>query len=314
MDAPFIRTVQGDIPASELGFCLPHEHVLGQPPAQFVHDDLRMDSRSAALNELRRYYAAGGRALVEMTTPDYGRDAAGMLWLAEHSGVRLVAASGFNKEKFSAAFLDASVEALAERFIREIEHGLDGTRARAGLVKAASMLDEISPRAEKMFHAAAMAHLATGAPVSTHTEAGTMALEQIDLLTGAGVEPAHIVIGHLDRKLDWNYLLEIAQRGVYLGFDQIGKRQYALDAQRVEFILRLEEAGFGKQILLAGDMARRSYWKSYGNPDAPGLVYIPERFLPQLRHAGLSQAQIDDLTVHNPARAFSFAQVVRTQG
>jgi phosphotriesterase-related protein len=286
---------------------LPHEHVLGQPPPEFAKDDLLMDSRPAALDELYRFYAAGGRALVEMTTPDYARDAAGMLWLAQHSGVHLVAAAGFNKEKFSAAFLDAPVEALAERFIGEIERGMDGTVVRAGLVKAASTLNEISPRAEKMFHAAAQAHLATGAPVSTHTEAGTMALEQIDLLTGDGVDAAHIVIGHLDRKLEWEYHLEIARRGVYLGFDQIGKEQYAPDALRVEFIVRLVQAGFGKQILLAGDMARRSYWKSYGDRHAPGLTYIPERFVPRLRQAGLSPAHIADLTVHNPARAFSFS-------
>jgi phosphotriesterase-related protein len=127
------------------------------------------------------------------------------------------------------------------------------------------------------------------------------------MLVGDGVDPAHVVIGHLDRKLEWGYHLEIARRGVYLGFDQIGKEQYAPDALRIDFIVRLVEAGFGRQILLAGDMARRSYWKSYGDPNARGMTFIREHFLPRLRGAGLSREQIDDLTVHNPARAFAFA-------
>jgi phosphotriesterase-related protein len=134
-----------------------------------------------------------------------------------------------------------------------------------------------------------------------------MALEQIDLLTSAGVDPAHIIIGHLDRKLEWEYHREVARRGVFMGFDQIGKQQYAPDSRRVEFIARLAEAGYGGQILLAGDQAHRSYWPAYGFPDAPGLAYIFEKFHPMLRQAGFSPDEIRSFSVSNPAQAFSFA-------
>jgi phosphotriesterase-related protein len=303
----FIRTVTRDISPAELGICYPHEHLIGQPPAGMATPDLTLDSEAAALQELRLFKQAGGSAIVEMTTPDYGRNAAALRSLAKRSGVKIVAASGFNKEKFSRSYLEGStIDELAERFIGEVTKGMDGTSVRAGLIKASSTKDEISPLAEKMFRAAARAHHATGAPISTHTEAGTMALEQVELLNNEGVEPRRMIIGHVDRRLAWDFLLDLARTGVYLGFDQISKEKYYPDSLRIEMILRLVEAGFGKQLLLSGDLARRSYWPSYGTGGGPGLTYILWRFAPWLREAGLGENEVQDLILHNPARALSF--------
>ena len=138
---PIIRTVLGDIAPESLGFCLPHEHLYGWPPPAFATDDLTLDSEDAAIAELRFYREAGGRALVEMTTPDYNRDAAALGHIARASGVHIISATGYNKEKFSAPFLqDAAPEALARRFIRDVTTGMDGTDCRAGLIKASMAL------------------------------------------------------------------------------------------------------------------------------------------------------------------------------
>ena len=302
---PTIQTVRGRIEASDLGVCYAHEHLLGSPPTpgdlDFVLDDV-----DKAVEEMERFRRAGGAAIVEMSTADYHRDAAGLRRISERSGVHIVCATGYNKDPFSARLIgDASVEELAARFEEEIEVGINGSGIRAGLVKASSTLDSISPDAEKVFRAAASAHLRTGAPISTHTEAGTMALEQIRLLESEGVDPSHVVIGHMDRKLDLAYHLEVAGAGAFLGFDQISKAKYYPDMERAEMIARLVEAGFGQQVLLGGDLARRSYWQAYGK--APGFEYILLRFVPLLREVGLSESGIHDLLVHNPARAFAFA-------
>lgn len=303
---PVIRTVRGDIPADELGVCYGHEHVLGSPPPHLAEPDFIMDSEAAAVRELGRFRKAGGRALVEMSTPDYRRDAGGLRRIAERTGVHIICATGFNKDKFSAPLVEPhSVDELANQFIQEVTTGIDGTGIRAGVIKAASTLNEVSRNAEKVFRAAAQAHLRTGAPISTHTEAGTMGLEQIQLLQAEGVDPHHVVIGHMDRRLEWEYHVHLAQTGAYLSFDQIGKEKYYPDRQRAAFILQLVEQGFGKQILLAGDMARRSYWPSYGATGGPGLTHILLRFMPWLREQGLSEQAATDLLIHNPARAFS---------
>lgn len=305
-----IRTVRGDIAPDALGVCYGHEHLLGQPPPDLAEPDFILDDADAAARELRWFREAGGRALVEMSTADYGRDAAGLRRLAERSGVHIVCATGFNTDRFSARHgAGETVETLAARFTREVTVGIGDSGVRAGVIKAASTLNEISSHAEKVFRAAARTHHATGAPLSTHTEAGTMALEQIALLEKEGVAPDRVILGHLDRKLDGPYLREVAATGAYLSFDQISKEKYYPDHLRIECILRLVAEGHGRQILLAGDLARRSYWPGYGTGGGPGLTYILWRFVPWLREEGLSDDAVQDLLVHNPARVLAFVPV-----
>ncbi len=304
----FIRTVCGDIDPAELGACYPHEHVLCVPPPDVTDRDLEMDSEAAAIQELTWFKQAGGRALVDMTPADYGRNAPGMKRASEATGIHIIATTGLHKEKFSGRITnDKSVEDLAERFTRDVTEGVDGTDIKAGVIKAASSLNTITANEEKVFRAAAIAHRRTGAAISTHTEVGTMGLEQIQLLLAEGVKPDRIIIGHVDRKLDWDYHVALWHMGVTLGYDQIGKEKYAPDSQRVEFILRAIKAGFGQQITLSGDLARKSYWPSYGTGGGPGLTYILWRFVPWLRSEGLSEAAIQGLLVHNPARVLTIA-------
>ena len=227
----------------------------------------------------------------------------GMKRVSEATGIHIIATTGLHKEKFSGRIVkDKTIDELADRFARDVTEGVDGTDIKAGVIKAASSLNTITANEEKVFRAAARAHHMTGAAISTHTEVGTMGLEQIQLLISEGVEPERIIIGHVDRKLEWDYHLTLWKTGVTLSYDQISKEKYAPDNQRVEFILRAVKAGFGKQIVLGGDLARKSYWPSYGTGGGPGLSYILWRFIPWLRSEGLSEEAIQDLLVRNPAR------------
>ncbi len=305
---PTIQTVLRTIHAADLGVCYAHEHLLGAPSPTAPDPDLVLDDEDAAAAEMTRFRQAGGSAIVEMSTADYNRDAAGLRRLSERTGIHVLCATGYNKDPFSARLVgEASVDELTDRFVGEIRDGIDGSGVRAGLVKAASTLDHISAVAEKVFRAAAATHHRTGAPISTHTEAGTMALEQIRLLAAEGVDVGRVVIGHMDRRLDPAYHLEVASTGAVLGYDQISKAKYYADEERAAMIARLVEAGFGRQIVLGGDLARRSYLPAYGRAGGPGFEYILKRFVPLLREVGLSDAVIDDLLIHNPAAAFAFA-------
>ena len=211
--------------------------------------------------------------------------------------------------KFCEVFIkDMSVDDLVKQEIQDLTVGMGGTDIRAGLIKASSGLNNISTAEHKLFEAAAVAHQETGAPVSTHTEKGSMALEQIALLTDGGVEPAHIIIGHTDLNMDWENFLAVAETGVMIGFDQIAKEKYAPDAVRIDFIKRLIEAGHGKQIMLSMDLARRSNWPSFGFGYGPGLTFGLWRFVPWMLQSGVSRESVDDILVHNPARAFAWAE------
>lgn len=305
----FIQTVLGRIDPGEFGICYAHEHLLGAPPCETEPDvDFVLDDEEAAARELQRFKAAGGSAVVEMSTADYGRDPGGLRRVSKRTGIHILCASGYNKDRFSARFTrEMSVGEMTARFTREVRDGIGDTGVRAGLVKAASTLNEISPAAEKVFRAAAATHRRTGAPISTHTEAGTMAIEQLRLLEDEGVEAGRVVVGHMDRKLDVSYHLEVADAGAYLGYDQISKEKYYSDRRRAEVILHLIDEGYAAQILLAGDLARRSYWPSYGFADAAGFAYILNTFIPMLKDVGASAEAVDMLLRENPARAFTFA-------
>ncbi|MDZ4716907.1 MAG: hypothetical protein SH847_00435 [Roseiflexaceae bacterium] len=307
-----IRTVCGDIRPAELGPTYLHEHLLTAPPVIVTDPDFTMDSEVIAIGELQRFRDAGGRAIVEMTTHDYGRQPDGLRRVAQQADVHVIAVTGWQKHKISQNWVaERSINKLADGMIAEIEQGIegiDGSTVRAGLIKASSSLDRITAAEEKVFRAAARAHRETGALISTHTEAGTMALEQVALLRSEGVDPARMLIGHLDRKMDDAYHLAVLQTGAAIGYDQIGKEKYYPDALRIEFLLRFTQAGFTNQIALSGDMARRSSWPGYGNWGGPGLTHILWRFIPWLYERGMAAETIDQLLVKNPARLLTLTR------
>ena len=285
-----VRTVLGDVPVLSLnGVMLGHDHLYTLPPSDVTDPDLRMDSEEAATRELEHFRQAGGAALVEMTTVDYGRDGAALSRISRsvsrQGGVAVVAATGFNKGVFAdrltagrsvaeiAAWMTREVTEGLERFSNEQPHNEHAPGVRAGLIKASSGLNGANESERNVFEAAIRAHLATGAPVGTHTEKGTWALEQAETFKRGGVNLDRVLIGHLDLKPDLPYLLEVAATGARLGFDQFGKEKYLPDATRVELIAQLCQAGHAGQIIVGGDMARRSYFAAYGG--APGLAHIP---------------------------------------
>ena len=305
-----VRTVAGDVPAAELGAVYCHEHLITRPGPHVPGsgDDLRLDDEERALEELGVFAQAGGGALVEVTTVEFGRDAAALARLAAASGVGIVAATGHVSEEYWRGVLElehAGEASLVEELLGELVEGIDGTGVRAGVIKVGSSLDGATSTERAVIRAAAAAQRETGAAITTHTTAGTAALEQARLLEAAGASLDHVCIGHLDRRLIWEEHLALARAGVFLGYDCISKEQYAPDDRRGEFIVRLVEAGFGDRVCLSGDLARRSYLTSWGG--APGYAYILERFLPLLRRLGLSEAEARALVVDNPARLLAWS-------
>ncbi len=302
-----IRTVTADIDPAQLGITLMHEHVLTLPPVSVKDRDLELSDEAIMTSELHHLHSAGGRSLVEMSSSDYGRSPQGLKRLSEASSIQIIAITGWIKE---AAYTQWSTgrtkRQLAEEMVADIQQGMDGTAIKAGLIKAGSSKNKITNEEEKVFKAAAIAHKETGAGVSTHTEAGTMGLEQVALLKSRGVPVERILIGHCDRNLDWGYHLALAKTGVTLGFDQIGKEKYYPDLDRINFIRRLVEAGYGDQIALSGDLARQSYFPEYGIWNGPGYTYVLWRFASWLHEEGLDAAVINRMLIDTPRRLLAF--------
>jgi phosphotriesterase-related protein len=310
-DAPFdlgrphVMTVLGPIAPESLGMTLHHEHVVCRPLDVGADDpDLLLDDPARSLAEIEDASRVGLRAIVDMSPADYGRAVGDLRWIAERTSVHVIAITGHHKHKHAAPYVgDETIDEIAARNIREVTEGIADTGIRAGAVKAGTSLNEITPVEERVLRAAARAHLATGAPISTHTDRGTMALEQIAILREEGVDPARVVVGHLDFALDETYLRRVLETGAFVSFDQISKTKYASDEARAAMVKTLLDAGHGHQLLLSGDLARKSYLLAYGG--GPGWRYLIEQFPVRLAEAGLDAATVRGLYVDNPARALS---------
>ncbi|MGH2734010.1 MAG: phosphotriesterase family protein [Actinomycetota bacterium] len=307
---PTVRTVLGDLDAAELGRTYCHEHLLTRPGPRIRadDDDLVLDDPARSIAELQSFKSVGGGAVVEVTTPEFGRDAFGLARLSEQSGVHIVACAGHVSEEYWRGVLpiDRRDESdLVREFVRDLTQSIEGGPVRAGVIKVGTSRDEATAVERLVMRAAAQAQIETGAPITTHTTAGTAALQQVRVLEDAGADLTHVCIGHLDRRLVWEDHLALARSGVFLGYDCISKEQYESDERRAEFIVRLVDAGFGNRILLSGDLARRSYLEAWGG--WPGYRHIIGAFLPRLQLAGLRSEHLDDLLVANPARFLAWA-------
>ena len=201
---------------------------------------------------------------------------------------------------------------LGDILVTHLTEGIDGTDIRAGFIgEIGTERGHITAHEERVFRAAARASVATGAPIWTHTtHFGELAVEQIDLLEDAGVDPSTIVVNHLGDREDTSGLLEIAKRGVYLSIDNIGYtgEGYPSDDVRVRSVMALAEAGYLDKTVLGTDIGTRAALRSYGGR---GFAWLIENFVPRLRASGLNQSAIDALTTDNVASALTIRPVAK---
>ena len=326
----FIRTFDGDIRPEELGFTYSHEHIVCIPPywKERNEDDLLLDDENKSLQDVMDFKKAGGNAIVDATAVDYGRDVKAIKRISEKTGIKIIGTAGFNKaflwnsklkervkaivgdyDTYGEWIQEATVRELADYVIGEIEEGLEGTNIRGGQLKFGTGYNSISPLEVKTIQAIVIAHKETKAPIHSHTEAGTMALEQIEIIKNEGVKLEHVAIGHMDRNLDPYYHVQIARTGAFLCFDGIGKIKYGPESNRINEILYLVKQGFKDQILISGDTARKSYYKHYNF--GLGLEFIIKKWVPRFvdeaERAGLDgESLIKDFFINNPMRCFAF--------
>jgi phosphotriesterase-related protein len=322
--APIVRTVLGDVEASSLGITNAHEHLaITGGLIVMQHPDYRLNDTKRAIEEVLDFSSAGGRTIVEATPCGIGRDPNALLEISQKTGVHVIAATGVHRESY---YLDThwrfhyEVDEIVALWQAEIEQGMElsgyegpmvrRSSARAGIIKIGTDYQNIASATRKAAEAAAAVHHLTGAPILTHSEQGTMMLEQIEMFDSFGVRPEHIIISHADRNPDWFVHRDVAQTGSFMQYDCMGRIKYFPESTIVELLRKMFDLSVGSQILLGGDNARRSYWKSYGGN--PGMSYILRSFLPRLKREGFSDEQIERLSTHNAGKAFTFAAMQST--
>ncbi len=319
----FIRTLLGDIDPDKLGITYSHEHIVCTPPYWKEKGDVDylLDDVKKSLAEIKLFKNQGGDSIIDATVVDYGREVTAVAEISKASGVQVVGTTGFNKsflwsakipgkkETFGAWIERSSINELCDYMVNEVESGLDGTDYKAGQIKFGTGYNSISALEIKTIKAAVLAHNITKAPVHAHLEAGTMALEQIEILKEEGFDLHNISFGHMDRNPDPYIHKKVAKTGAFICFDGLGKVKYHPDSLVIELIFSLVRNGFQKQILVSGDTARRSYYKSY--TEALGLPFILKSWRPRLieeaNEQGFNGEELaKDIFINNPKNCFSF--------
>lgn len=321
-----VQTVLGLIDSDKLGFTITHEHILsdarGLLPGILANSkvgrDLNKTDVESSLREVILYKDAGGGAIVDVTPlPNPGRNPQGLARIAKESGVNLVMGISYYYERSYTPDMEMDykkVKDIARQYIDEITNGVGDTGIKPGVIGEAGCSWPLTPNERKCLQAAALAQQETGLPISIHPGFNVNApMEIVDILTAAGVKPDRIILGHMECSCPpkaGDMRLRLADRGCYLQFDSFGapRRSFPLwmkipsDEGRVDQIAELVNHGLQNQILVSHDLLTVKLMAVNGGP---GIVRIPKVIVPLMKKKGLSDEQIQAITVDNPARAFS---------
>jgi phosphotriesterase-related protein len=300
-----IWTVLGPVAPAALGRTLMHEHLLCDFYRVTGLLNQLLNDESLAVSELDLLVQAGGTALVECTTIDLGRDAEALRRIARQSEVHIVAGTGWYRETFYPPQIDRlTVSDLANLMVRELTEGIAETDIRAGIIGEIGVnLDYATAQEERVLRAAARAQRRTGAPLSTHASMYPVGLVQLDILREEGVDPSRVIIGHCDTYLDLAYHRQILETGAYVAFDTIGREHMNPDIRRAEFVVHLLREGWGERLLLASDRCHRSDLTAFGGV---GYAHVFTTFFARLRELGVSQGELDLMTIENPQRVLAW--------
>lgn len=314
----FIRTILGDLPSEKMGITFSHEHVVIEEnyvtlnqPAFLLNDVEKISAELTGLKTL------GCSTMVDTMPVNAGRNPIKSAAIARQTGIQLIVPTGIHLEQYYPAShwrYTYTEDQLSDLFIADIELGIDQfdyngpivnrTAHRAGLIKLATGDEPITRHQEKIFRAVVNAHLATGAPILTHTNAGQHALAQTEYFAKLGANLQHIVLSHVDRNRDLDYHHALMQTGVSVEYDSAFRWKTGTENWTYTLLKKLLPS-YPEQITVGMDAAKNSYWRAYGGK--PGLDFLLTTFVEELNQRDLGH-YFKAIFIENPARIFSFEQ------
>jgi phosphotriesterase-related protein len=300
-----VITVLGPVAPESLGITQTHEHLILDAYDHYGNYGFVIDDEDLVIEEVGEYSRLGGKTLVDVTLDEIGRNPGALARIAKASGLNVIMGCSWYREfAYPEIVAEKNSNELAEILVREIEVGVGETGIRAGIIgEIGTGRHFIKPAEERVFRASAIAQQKTGVAISTHTTRwGTLALEQIAMLLEFGADREKIIIGHLGDRIGVQHLLPIAEQGVYLEVDNIGYTDYQPEWVRADNVAALCKEGFSEKVLLSEDICLLSHLKYQGGK---GYGYLLETFVPMLRERGVSDEQIHQMLVENPARVLA---------
>jgi len=316
-----VETARGAIDTGDLGRVLMHEHVfvlspeiMQNYPEEWGDEEVRVADAVRRLSELK---AAGIDSILDPTALGLGRYIPRIARIAEEIELNILVATGlytfddlphyFNRRTPGSG--PGGSDPMVDMFVRDITEGIADTGIKAAVLKCATDRPGVTPGVERVLRAVAQAHRATGAPITTHTQAAThRGLEQQKIFTEEGVDLTRVVIGHSGDTDDLGYLEELIANGSLLGMDRFGIDGLLSTEKRVAVIAELCRRGYADRMVLSHDASCYLDWipgeLPLGAMPNWHYLHISRDVLPALRAQGVTEAQIETMLVDTPRRFF----------
>jgi phosphotriesterase-related protein len=244
---------------------------------------------------------------VDLTVLGLGRDIEFIADVAAQVPVNIVVATGaYTFDQLPPYFRSRSIDHLADLFIADIREGIGHTEIKAAVIKCTTDAPGVTTDVDKLLRATARASIATGALISTHSNARSRTgLDQLRIFLEEGVDPTRIVIGHCGDTDDIDYLQEVADSGAFMGLDRFGIDAQLPMERRAATLVELHRRGHGGQLVVSHDYCCHIDWFPKDHPVLVprSIVHVFVDVVPRLREAGLDEPAIDALFVDNPRRA-----------
>ncbi|HUB72461.1 MAG TPA: hypothetical protein VL979_00315 [Solirubrobacteraceae bacterium] len=315
-----VETVQGPVPAHELGLTLVHEHVRFRDEAVAEQWPGRYDGQAeleAALEAVGAARERGVRTIVDPTAMFGGRDVRFMQRVAERSGVRIVACTGiYSYDYLPHYFANRDADVMAGHFIADIEVGVQGSDIKAAFLKCAADAAGVTENVEKIHRAVARASLATGAPIMAHSmPAVATGPRQLEIFREEGVPMERVQVAHCGDSDDLDYIEGLLAQGAYVGLDRYGLEMYLPIEQRNAVAAELLRRGHAERLMISQDFCATIDWFPPEAGEALiaagairnwSMTLVFDEVVPALRETGaMDDATFETVFVRNPARWLS---------
>lgn len=304
---PYLMTTLGKKSKDDLGMILPHEHLFVDLRTYEADGFGEADEANVVAKmapEVEKAKALGVTALVECSPVGVARRADMDKAVSVTTDIPVLVPTGLYREPWIPPWAhEASQDEITEWMLKELNGEIEESGVQASWIKLSAGDDGLTEAETKILRAGAHAGKATNAIIGSHTIRGRVVRNQLDILEAEGYTASRFIWIHTQADLNFDLHLEMAGRGCWIEYDAIGNANAPSDETIIEYLKKLIDAGYEKQIMLSHDRG----WYDAGNPDFEPMpfTYISETFIPKLRDAGFDEDTIIQLTHINPFNAYA---------
>jgi len=341
-----VMTVLGEIDEASLGVVLPHEHLIANATGQWRMPETKTELLEAlgpvapsmyarsrvepffyrsvlqtldpltTIKELQPFIDAGGKTVVDLSPPGFGRDPVALKAIAVVTGLHVIMGCGEYVDAAHSPYVSVcSMEQIRDVLIAEIVDGVGKTGVRPGIIGEIGSGNPVTAQEKKVLRASARAQIATGLALNIHRsvfpdpDAGLVAL---DIVLEEGVDPTKVVMSHCDERPEPNFALKVGERGAFIELDTFGLEQWAassthkgrrvrrsFDQDRIDLVKAVVDAGYMDQLLISHDTCMQTTLVCHGGG---GYAHISRNIEGRLMEAGLTADDIARIRVDNPRR------------